>query len=260
MAEVERHEPGSFSWAELSTSDPGKAKEFYASVFGWTAVDNPMGPNPEDVYTRFQLHGLDAAACYQQDKAQAAQGIPPNWLLYVTVTSADETAKKVKELGGAVVVQPFDVVSYGRMAVCMGLDRAVFAVWQPGTHIGVQVIDEPGAVCWGELATPDADRAGTFYESLFGWGRRTRDDGYVELMRGEKAIGGIFPMDEQMKKLGIPPYWSVYFQVAECYATIAKAKTLGGKVHFGPKDIPGVGRLAMIADPQGAAFSVIQLD
>ena len=102
MAEVERHEPGSFSWAELSTSDPGKAKEFYGSVFGWTAVDNPMGPDPEDVYTRFQLRGLDSAACYKQDKAQAAQGIPPNWMVYVTVTSADESAKKSAQSSSSV--------------------------------------------------------------------------------------------------------------------------------------------------------------
>ena len=96
-------------------------------------------------------------------------------------------------------------------------------------------------------------RSSTRASSAGAAGRATT--GYVELLRGEKAVGGIFPMDEQMKKIGIPPYWSVYFQVAECYATIAKAKTLGGKVHFGPKDIPGVGRFAMIADPQGAAFS-----
>src|SRR3954462_4447722 len=100
MVEVSRHEPGSFSWAELSTPDPAAAKQFYSSLFGWTVVDNPMGPNPEDVYTRLQLHGRDAAALYRQMKDQAAQGIPPNWMVYVTVTSADEAAGRVKALGG----------------------------------------------------------------------------------------------------------------------------------------------------------------
>lgn len=256
MVEVVRHEPGSFSWAELSTSDPAAAKRFYSSLFGWTVVDNPMGPDM--VYTRLQLGGRDAAALYNQMKEQRDQGIPPNWMVYVTVANADDSAKKVKELGGSVLQEPFDVMSYGRMAVCADLDRAVFAVWQPGTHIGVQVANEPGALSWCELATNDTARAGRFYAGLFGWGLKTREDfPYVELMQGDRPIGGLFPMDEQMK--GIPPYWGVYFQVADCDAAAAKARSLGGKVHFGPKDIPSVGRFAMLQDPQGAAFSVIQL-
>jgi predicted enzyme related to lactoylglutathione lyase len=65
MPEVHRHEPGSFSWAELATSDPAAAKSFYGSLFGWSFVDNPMGPGPDDVYTRFQLGGKDVGATYR---------------------------------------------------------------------------------------------------------------------------------------------------------------------------------------------------
>jgi hypothetical protein len=195
---------------------------------------------------------------YKQMKDQAAQGIPPNWMVYVTVASADETAKKAKSLGGTVVAEPFDVATYGRMAVLMDLDHAVLSVWQPKDHIGVQVANEPGALSWCELCTNDTARAGKFYSQLFGWGLKTREDfPYVELMQNGHAIGGIFPFDEQMK--GMPPYWGVYFRVADCDASTAKAKAMGAKVHVGPLDIPNVGRFAALQDPQGAGFSIIQL-
>jgi predicted enzyme related to lactoylglutathione lyase len=257
MVEVVRHDPGAFSWAELSTTDPDSAKKFYTSLFGWTYVDNPMGPDM--VYTRLQLGGRDAAAMYPQMKEQRAQGIPPNWMVYVTVADADDTAKRVKTLGGSVLQEPFDVMSYGRMAVCRDRGGAVFSVWQPGTHIGVQVENEPGALSWCELAANDTDAAAGFYAQLFGWVPKTREDfPYVELYLDGRPIGGIVPMDEQMQ--GMPPYWGIYFRVADCDASVAKAKSLGGKVHFGPKDIPTVGRFAMLQDPQGAMFSVIQLN
>ncbi len=100
MTEVTRHEPGSFCWVELATSDPEAANSFYTVLFGWTAVDNPMGPGPEYIDTRLQLGGKDVGALYKMMKEQAAQAVPPNWLCYVTVASADEAAKKARELGG----------------------------------------------------------------------------------------------------------------------------------------------------------------
>ena len=257
MVEVVRHEPGAFSWAELATTDPEAAKRFYTSLFGWTYVDNPMGPDM--IYTRLQLNGRDAAAMYAQMKDQREQGIPPNWMVYVTVSNADHTAKRVPSLGGSVVQEPFDVASYGRMAVCRDREGAVFSIWQPGTHIGVQVANEPGALSWCELAARDTDYAAGFYGELFGWLPKTREDfPYVELYLGDRAIGGVFPLDPSMQ--GVPPHWGVYFRVADCDASAERAKSLGGKVHVGPQDIPNVGRFAMLQDPQGATFSVIQLN
>ena len=257
MTEVTRHEPGSFSWVELATSDPQAAKSFYAALFGWTAVDNPMGPGPEDIYTRLQLGGKDVAALYKMMKEQAARGVPPNWLCYVTVASADEAAKKARELGGTVLAEPFDVQDYGRMAMLQDPEGAVFAVWQPRTHIGIQRVEEAGTPSWCELSTRDAARAGKFYTSLFGWGLKTSDPAYSEITRGGVPIGGILPMGPEMAE--VPPHWGVYFQVADCDAAAARAQALGGQVCFGPQDVANVGRFAVVQDPQGAAFSVIQL-
>lgn len=255
MTDVTRHEPGSFSWAELATSDPAAAKKFYTSLFGWSVVDNPMGEDM--VYTRLQLAGKDVAALYKQMKDQAEMGIPPNWMCYVTVQSADETAKKVKSLGGNVMAEPFDVMDYGRMAVVQDPEGAVLSLWQPMTHTGVQKIDEPGALCWCELSTRDAAKAEKFYGGLFGWGFKTNDPQYHEITRGGTSIGGIRPLGPEMQ--GVPAHWGIYFQVSDCDASAAKAKSAGGKLCFGPMDVEKVGRFAAIQDPQGAAFSVIQL-
>ncbi len=257
MTEVTRHEPGSFSWVELATSDPAAARSFYSALFGWTPADTPMGPGPDAVYTRFQLGGKDVGALYKMMKEQADQGVPPNWLCYVTVASADETAKKAKSLGAAVLAEPFDVEDYGRMAMLQDPEGAVFAIWQPNRHIGTQRAGEAGVPCWCELSTRDAEKAGKFYTALFGWSVKTSDPAYHEIARGRVPIGGILPMGPEMQ--GVPSHWGVYFQVADCDASVAKARGLGGQICFGPQDIANVGRFAALQDPQGAAFSIIRL-
>src|SRR5688572_10242009 len=86
--------PGTFCWVELGTSDGEGAKQFYTKMFGWEANDLPIGQDM--VYTMLKLTGKDVAALYQMSPEMLGQGIPPNWLSYVSVTSADETAKKAK--------------------------------------------------------------------------------------------------------------------------------------------------------------------
>jgi predicted enzyme related to lactoylglutathione lyase len=258
MARVTRHEPGSFSWAELATSDPRGAKEFYGSLFGWSPIDNPMGPGPDDIYTRMQLGGSDVGALYKMIPEQASQGLPPNWLCYVTVSHANDAAKRAKELGGTVIAEPFDVMSYGRMALIQDPTGATLALWQPGTHIGAQLVNEPGALSWCELATRDPDAAGKFYSGLFEWGLKASTDApYTEFLREATAVGGMYALGPGAAD--VPPNWMVYFQTSDCDAVAARAKSLQGEVLVEPKDIPGVGRFAVLQDPQGAAFSVIHL-
>ena len=259
MTEVTRHEPGSFSWAELATTDAKGAKAFYTALFGWTFTDGPMGPGPDDVYTRLQLRGKDVGALYPMMQDQQSQGVPPFWLCYVTVASADEAAKKTKALGGKVCAEPFDVMDYGRMAILQDPAGATLAVWQAGTHAGAERVGEPGAICWLELATSDVVKARAFYTGIFGWGMKEPTDPgmpYTEIQRGGQSIGGIYPKGPEMAQ--VPPNWSVYFQVADCEASASKAKSLGGTLVVPPKEIPKVGRFAVIQDPQGATFSIFQ--
>jgi predicted enzyme related to lactoylglutathione lyase len=217
-----------------------------------------MGPGPDDVYTRMQLGGNDVSALYKMIPEQVSQGVLPNWLCYFTVSHANDASKRAKELGGTVIAEPFDVMSYGRMALFQDPTGATFAVWQPGTHVGAQRVDEPGAVSWCELATRDPGAAGKFYSGLFGWVLRAGTDAsYTEFLRETTAVGGMYALGPSAAD--VPPNWMVYFQTPDCGATANEAKSLQGEVLVEPKNIPGVGRFAVIQDPQGAAFSVIQL-
>src|SRR3954447_16147409 len=107
MGERMSYAPGTFSWAELLTSDADAAKAFYTSVFGWEYRDNPVGEGI--VYSTALRDGKDVAALYSSDQ-------PPHWNCYVTVESADGSAARAAELGATVAAQAFDVMDVGRMA------------------------------------------------------------------------------------------------------------------------------------------------
>ena len=258
MATMTKHAPGTFCWAELGTTDQSAAKKFYGGLFGWTFNDNDMGP--QGVYTIFQNQGQDCAALYTLMPDMLQKGVPPNWGAYVAVTSADETAKKVAALGGTVMMEPFDVMDHGRMAVIQDPTGAVFSLWQAKSHPGVGVLREPGALCWTELMTSDTAKAGAFYKSLIGWGAQEVPMGPMtytmfKLADGTDA-GGMMKLTPDMK--GVPPHWMNYFRITDLQASVAKATGLGATVLLPPTPVPNVGQFAILKDPQGAAFGLHQ--
>ena len=255
---IERHRPGTFSYAELATTDAQGARAFYSGLFGWETDEIPMGES--GTYYMFRLGDRVAGAMYQLGGEQQGQ-VPAHWGSYVTVESVDASAARATELGGTVLAEPFDVMDAGRMAVVRDPTGAVFSLWEARGHVGAQVLGEPGAACWNELATPDPERAAEFYGGLFGWTARSQDMGggmiYISFLNGGEPAGGMYRITEQMA--GMPPSWMVYFAVEDADAGAARARELGAHVHMEPTDIPGVGRFAMLGDPQGAVFSIIRL-
>ncbi len=259
MQEIPEYKPGTFCWVELGTTNGEAAKTFYTQLFGWDYVDNPVGPGM--VYTMLKLNGKDVGALYQMPSEMTAQGIPPNWLNYVSVTSADETAEKAKAAGATLLKDPFDVFTVGRMAVVKDPTGAVFAVWQAGTHKGAGIYNVPNSFCWNELGTTDTQRAGEFYSNLFGWTRTTQNFGpmeYTIFNNGDKGAGGMYKITPEMGN--IPPHWLTYFAVDDCDAKVKKATELGASVMKSADDIPGVGRFAILQDPQAAVFAIIKLE
>jgi len=256
--EVIEHAPGSFCWVELGTSDAAASKKFYSAIFGWTMEDEQVAP--DCVYTKLQIGGKDVGALYQLNEEMKAQGIPPNWGLYVAVTNVDETAKQVTALGGKVVMEPFDVMDVGRMAILQDPTGATLSLWQARKHIGSQVVNQPGTLCWSELATTNAETAGAFLSKLFGWSLKAGDVAgftYTEFINQGTPIGGMMQMTAEWG--GVPPYWMPYFAVEDCDAVTEKAKSAGASIKVPPTDIPNTGRFSVIQDPQGAGFAIIKL-
>jgi predicted enzyme related to lactoylglutathione lyase len=255
MPHIEKPVPGSFCWIELSTTDQNGAKSFYNSLLQWTAVDQPMGPG--EFYTMFQIEGKNASAAYTMRPEERVHGAPPHWKLYIAVENADTAATRAAELGGKVLVAPFDVMDAGRMAIIQDPGGAIFCVWQANQHQGLEITGVDGALCWADLNVPEPTAVETFYAGLFGWRLEvsTSDSsGYLHIKNGDEFIGGIPPVKDQGRK--IPPHWLVYFQVSDVDAAAGKAQSLGAQFHVLPMTIEKVGRFAIMADPQGAVSSI----
>jgi predicted enzyme related to lactoylglutathione lyase len=257
MQEIPDYKPGTFCWVELGTTDGEAAKSFYAQLFGWDHVDNPMGP--DGVYTLLKLDGKDVGGLYKMMPDMLAQGIPPHWLSYIYVNNADETAEKAKAEGATVMNGPFDVATLGRMAVIQDPTGAVFALWQPKDQKGAGIYNVPNSCIWNELGTRDTQKAGEFYSKVFGWTQEGFPGSPVEytvFKNGDRGAGGMYQITPEMGP--VPPHWLVYFAVDDCDAKVQKATELGARVMKPAEDIPGVGRFAILIDPQGAAFAILK--
>ncbi len=255
MPLIDTYAPGTFCWADLGTPDADAATRFYTALFGWTAEARPMGPDA--AYMMLHSDGRSVAALYQQE---AAQHGPPQWLSYISVARASEAAGRAKGLGGAVLMEPFDVLDVGRMAMVQDPVGAVVALWEPRRHAGAGLVGEPDSICWNELATTDTARAGAFYVALLGWDAEARPMGttpYTVFSADGAPRGGM----RRIAPSGgaVPLHWLVYFAVGDCEGTTALAQSLGGAVRMPPTDAAGVGRFSVLADPQGAVFAVIRM-
>jgi predicted enzyme related to lactoylglutathione lyase len=206
----------------------------------------------------FSLNGRDVGAAYSTE-AMGPQCIPPHWGIYISVHNADDAARRAGELGGNVMMQPFDVAEHGRMAVIADPTGAVFSVWQPNQHPGIAITGIDGTVCWADLRTRNTAVAKDFYSQLFGWEIKAGEkdpSGYLHIFNHGSAIGGVPPA--QYLEPNIPPHWLLYFLVSDCAAAVERAKGLGATVLMPTMEVPNVGFMAVIKDPQGAAFAFFQ--
>jgi len=249
---------GSFCWLELGTTDQNAAKKFYTGLLGWSAEDMPMGP--EMTYTMFRLEGKDVGGGYRLMKEQVDNHVPPHWMAYVKVNNADESAAKAVSLGAKQIVPPSDIPNVGRFAVVQDPTGAHISLFQPGQHKGLTNFGQIGTFCWADLNTPDPKKAAQFYSQWLGWKIDSEEkDGYSHIQNGsshEDMIGGI--PNEFHAPPGTPAHWMVYFHVADCNASAAKAAQLGAKTLMPANLMKDVGTIAVLADPQGAVFALYQ--
>jgi uncharacterized protein len=273
MPERDGYIPGVPCWVDTSQPDPEAALEFYSGLFGWEFED-VMPPDSEGKYFIARLGGGTVAAV-----GSIPESAPPMamWNTYIWVASADETASKVRDAGGNTVIEPFDIMEAGRMAVVSDPEGAVFCVWQAKENRGAQIVNDPGTLNFNGLNTRDVEGAKKFYGSVFGWTTLELPGGFamwtlpgygdhLETIHPdirkqvadsggpkgfEDVVASINPISEDQPDT--PPHWSVTFAVDDADATAAKATELGGKLIAPPFDAPWV-RMTVISDPQGATF------
>jgi predicted enzyme related to lactoylglutathione lyase len=165
---------------------------------------------------------------------------------------------KAAEAGGNVIMPPFDVMDAGRLVIIQDPGGAMFGLWQPGTHIGAQLVNMPNTLVWNELQTRDVEGARAFYGAALGWAYDADANGYVTCKQGDRAQAGMMKMDDSWGD--VPPNWSIYFMVEDVEASVAKAQELGGAVLVPPTPAGELGKFSIIKDPQGAVFSLMQFD
>jgi predicted enzyme related to lactoylglutathione lyase len=255
MSTVESYHQGVPCWVDLLTPDVEATRTFYGELFGWEydARPMPMESGETAYYYMAALGGRNAAGLMQAPEEGAGA---PSWRTYFAVDDAEASAARIPELGGTVLLPLAEIPGSGRMTIAVDAGGAVFGLWQAQGHIGSAAVNEAGAPIWHELQSDDAPAAATFYESLTGDGREVTSMGefdYISLTAEGKPAAGIMPKQDSSQ----PTDWLVYFGVDDVDASAAQAEALGGSVLEAPYSIEGVGRMAVLADPQGVVFAIM---
>lgn len=254
--------PGTPCWIDLGAPDVPAAAAFYGAVLGWDY--EPMEGGGEDMEGgMFRKDGKIVAGLGKLTE----KGARSAWMIYYNVADADATTQAVEKAGGTVRVPPMDLDEWGRMAQYSDPLGGQFAVWQPGTNSGVELVDAPGSLSWTELYTTDAAAAKRFYGDVFGWWYSDMElpggGGTYSLvtpagLAEERMQGGIMALPkDQLTLTNGKPYWHPVFDVDDCDAAVARVTANGGTVQMGPEDAEGVGRLAVCVDASNADFVLL---
>jgi predicted enzyme related to lactoylglutathione lyase len=252
MPEVTSYAPGTPSWVDLATSDPPGARDFYGGLFGW---EFDIGGPETGNYTFCRLRGRNVSGMAGTPTTE----FPTAWVTYIATDDSETVAKRIEELGGALMMGPMDIHGLGRLVVATDTTGAVFGTWEAGEHIGAGLAREPGTVVWNELTTRDLGAAQRFYQGVFGYGVDDLDTGeggpaYRTLQVGDETVAGMLQMTEDFGAM--PAHWMTYFEVDGTDAAVERAQGLGGTLAV-PAFDSLYGRIAVLQDPQGGVFSVM---
>jgi uncharacterized protein len=244
---------GSPCWIELGAADIQQAGAFYSSQFGWDI--QPGGPEAGGYSTAH----LDRRHVAGIGPNLGPPGTPSAWATYFASSDADATAARITRAGGEVLMGPVDVMDLGRMLIAVDVTGAPFGVWQARDLNGVQLANSPGALTWSEHMSRDFEGAKAFYAAAFGYeygDMSTSDLSYATLLiNGQQVVGGIGALPAGAAGAH-PAHWSVYFGATDTDKAVELATSHGGRIVTPATDSP-YGRMAVVADNQGAVFSLI---
>lgn len=256
---------GDFVWYELMTTEPDAAQQFYGGLIGWTFKDSGT---PGMDYRLFSTSISEVGGVFPLTQEMTEGGAQPSWAVYIAVDDVDAAVASVKDAGGAVHMEPWDIPHVGRMAFVADPQGAPFYLMKSAADNADQpsqsfAATEPmeGHCAWNELASADPGAAKTFYGQQFGWvPDGTMDMGELGQYEFWKVgddrghmIGAVMPLMPGMEMSA----WTFYFRVPDIDAAVAFTKENGGSILQEPTEIPG-GEFAFTGlDPQGAVFGLV---
>lgn len=248
---------GSPAWIDLSTSDIEGAKTFYGDLFGWTFEDQ----GDDFGHYHFILRGgVPVGGLMSTEGMTCPEGgeVPTEWGVYLAVDDADGAIAAAESAGGKAIVSAMPVGDSGTMAVVVDPAGAAIGMWQANEFEGLTHQTEPGFPVWFECMSKGIDVAIPFYQQVFGWeiSEMPGEWRYVTNAPEESATAGLGDAAGVVEE-GTPSYWRVYLAHADLDGVLARLPQLGGRLLDGPVDSP-FGRLATVADPQGASFQLLQ--
>lgn len=264
----ESYREGVPCWVETLQPDADAAQAFYASVFGWDFGDPRPWPSGGE-YRVARVAGREVAGIARLDAGARSSAA---WRTYIRVSDIERAVELATQSGGSLLDGPRDALPAGRFAILADSTGAELGIWEAREREGAQLINEPPAWDLSSLRTTDPDAANAFYAAVFGWQAETfgGSDSQITLWRLPGYLGGQpqqqAPRDTVavMTPLGGPSsagathsHWSVDFYCTDADAVADVTARLGGRVVVPPRDSPGF-RSAVLADPQGATFSVSQ--
>lgn len=248
-----RHVPGTPCWVSLMVHGLAATQDFYGALFGWEFQPGPQQLGP---YARALLDGYEVAGIGQ---LPPDRHLPIAWTPYLASDDVDLTAETVRLCGGTIGVGPLDAAEAGRLAIGSDPAGAVFGIWQAAGHLGTALTGVPGTPAWNELLTFESASVAKFYETIFGYEEEpvvSADFDYVSLHVEGRPVAGIHGAGTALPR-DRGPHWITYFEVADTDEAVIRLVDLGGHVLKSPRD-SAHGRVATVADPEGARFSLIE--
>ncbi|HEV2886070.1 MAG TPA: VOC family protein [Jatrophihabitans sp.] len=241
---------GTPCWIDVSVPDLDAARLFYEGLFGWEM----RGGSPEyGGYLNAAKNDRLAAGISPKMMPEA----PTAWTTHFATSDVEASAERVGAHGGQVLMGPMDVMDLGKLAMCTDPSGASFGLWQPGNHTGVGVFNEPSSLIWTEQMSRSSEPNLAFYGAVFGWefhDMSAEGFRYSTFVSDGRDIGGIG--EYGASDLELPAQWWIYLAVDDTDEAVDQVVKLGGSVIRPPADSP-YGRLATVADNQGASFSVM---
>ncbi|MGW4029372.1 VOC family protein [Streptomyces sp. NPDC004838] len=253
MTEATRHTPGAPCWVSLMVHGLDATEAFYGELFGWEFAPGPQQLGP---YVRALLDGKEVAGIGQ---LPADRQLPVAWTPYLATDDVNLVAELVRSCGGTVGVGPLDAEDAGRLAIVTDPAGAVFGLWQPSAHRGAAVRGTPGTPVWNELLTAETSSIAKFYQTVFGYELDpvvSADHDYVTLQLAGRPVAALHGVGRALPR-GRGTYWMTYFEVKDPDLAAHQVVELGGQILQRPRESPH-GRIATVADPEGAVFTVVR--